>query len=108
MRKIIYSRPDGRLCVTTPGAGKDQRAWDKLPPDAINPQWVDEKDIPTDRTFRNAWKATGAAIECDMTRAKEIALQRLGKTSDAAVEAATTPEELKAAIRPISIEGGKR
>ena len=34
------------------------RAMKKLPEDAINPQVVEESDIPTDRTFRNAWEQT--------------------------------------------------
>lgn len=113
MRKIVYTRPDGRLCVVHPaGEDQEQRAWSKLPPDAIDPKWIDESEIPADRTFRNAWKQEGGKIECDMAKAKEIALGRMGKQSDVAVAAATTPEELKAVLNFdkefVSIKGGKQ
>lgn len=82
MRKIIYTRPDGGLSVVHPvintypqreqitEAEAEQRAWDKLPKDAINPQWVDS--VPADRTFRNAWKAEGGAIVHDMVKCRAI------------------------------------
>ena len=28
--------------------------------------------VPTDRTFRNAWQFSGAAVEIDMTKARDI------------------------------------
>ena len=67
MKKIIYTNSDGILCVVHPCRNTigetlttdleiEQRALDKLPVDAINPMFVDESAIPTDRTFRNAWE----------------------------------------------------
>lgn len=85
MRRIVYTRPDGGVSVVHPvfntrGEAKDfteadaeQRAWDKLPPDAIYPQWVNAEDIPSDRTFRDAWAVSGKAITHDMERVKLIA-----------------------------------
>jgi hypothetical protein len=70
MKRIIYTRPDGGLSIVIPvinttgemdGFTEDDalaRAMKKLPEDAINPQVVEESDIPTDRTFRNAWEQT--------------------------------------------------
>jgi len=69
MRKIIFTRPDGGLSVVHPSrntigetlttdAEIEQRAWNKLPTDAINPKFVNASDIPTDRTFRDAWEYT--------------------------------------------------
>ena len=69
MRKILFTNTDGSLSVVHPtrntigetlttDAEIEQRAWDKLPVDAINPVFVDESVIPTDRTFRNAWEYT--------------------------------------------------
>lgn len=84
MRKIIYTRPDGGLSVMHPvmntrgeaadftEADAEQRAWDRLPLDAINPRFVDEGEIPTDRTFRNAWTHGGDKIDIDMAKAVEI------------------------------------
>lgn len=87
MRKIIYTRPDGGVSIVHPvrntlgetlttDAEIEQRAWDKLPEDAINPQFVDESLIPTDRTFRNAWKDDNG-IKVDMSKAKDLTKDRL-------------------------------
>ena len=51
----------------------EQRAWDKLPVDAINPVFVDKSVIPTDRTFRNAWEHGGDSVIQNITKAKNIA-----------------------------------
>jgi len=85
MRKITFTRPDGGLSVVHPirntlgetlmtDADIEKRAWDKLPEDAINPQYVEA--IPTDRTFRNAWKYDNG-IKVDISRAKDIIKERL-------------------------------
>jgi hypothetical protein len=69
MRKIVYTNSSGILCVVHPvrntigetlttDAEIEQRAWNKLPTDAINPKFVNASDIPTDRTFRSAWEYT--------------------------------------------------
>lgn len=55
----------------------EQRAWAKLPPDAINPQFVDPSQIPADRTFRNAWKPDAGAVVVDMVKAVAIHKDRL-------------------------------
>lgn len=85
MRRIVYTRPDGGISVVHPvfntrgeaedftEADAEQRAWDKLPPDAIYPQWVNAEDIPVDRTFRNAWAVSGKAVTHDMERVKHFA-----------------------------------
>jgi hypothetical protein len=87
MRKIVYTRPDGGVSVVTPvintypaveqitESGAEQRAWDKLPADAINPQWVDA--VPVDRTFRNAWKAGAGCVEHDMVKCRDLHRERL-------------------------------
>ncbi len=38
---------------------------------------VEEADVPTDRTFRNAWTDTKQAIAIDMEKAKAIHLERI-------------------------------
>ena len=84
MRKIIFTNTDGGLSVVQPvcntvgetlttNAEIEQRAWDKLPVDAINPVFVDESSIPTDRTFRNAWEHGGNSVIQNITKAKIIA-----------------------------------
>ena len=132
MRKIIYTRPDGGLSVVHPvintkeSITKEQalaRALEKLPKDALNPQVVDS--VPSDRTFRNAWKAGSGCVDHDMGKCRELHRDRLrvarapklaaldiqqlrgidveaqkqelrDVTSDPRIESAKTPEELKA------------
>jgi len=84
MKKIIYTRPDGGLCVVHPvintrgeaeGFTEDDalaRALAKLPADAINPQVVEASAIPADRTFRNAWKSGAGNVEHDMPKCCEL------------------------------------
>ena len=86
MRKIIYQRLDGGVSVVHPvintlgevagftEAQAEQRAFAKLPADAINPRFVDAADIPTDRTFRDAWKPD---LTVDMPKAREIHREHL-------------------------------
>lgn len=98
MRKIIYQRTDGGISVVTPAfnlndpagwteADSEQRAWDKLPPDAINPRFADESEIPADRTFRNAWKAD---LTVDMVKAREIHRAKLRDIRKPLLEALDT------------------
>jgi len=87
MKAIIYTRPDGMLMVMRPvintlGEAEgfteeqaEQRAWRKLPVDAINPRFVVDSEIPTDRTFRDAWADAATEITIDMTKARNIHLE---------------------------------
>jgi hypothetical protein len=88
MRKIIFTRLDGGVSVVHPvrntigetlttDAEIEQRAWNKLPEDAINPQFVEETAIPADRTFRNAWKVEAGSVAVDMGKAKDLTKDRL-------------------------------
>lgn len=49
----------------------------RLPADAIDPRIVDESAVPADRTFRNAWKQAGTTIEHDMPKARDLQEQRI-------------------------------
>jgi hypothetical protein len=44
-----------------------------VPKDATNVTIIDESEIPTDRTFRNAWKAAPGRVEHDIPKCKELA-----------------------------------
>lgn len=92
MKKIIFTKPDGSLAVVHPYINTHtkvdgqivpipediteeeavNRAISKLPPDAINPQVVDESVIPSDRTFRNAWAAAEGRVVHDMAKCREL------------------------------------
>lgn len=136
MNRIIYTRPEGTVTVEIPTAefkGTMEELAEKVVPVGIAYEIVDETDIPTDRTFRNAWKHdTSPApekIAVDMVKAAEIAHKARRKERDKlfapldikatipaeanaaetarqsirdadaqkqiAIDAATTPEELK-------------
>src|SRR3990167_6600599 len=43
-----------------------------VPPDVINLQFVDESAVPQDRTFRNAWRQSGASIRVDLPIARTL------------------------------------
>jgi hypothetical protein len=98
MKKIIYTRPDGVVCVVNPvinshslvngkvvavreSISEDQalaRAIARLPNYAkASHRVVDESSIPQDRTYRNGWKAIDGRVEHDMAKCREIHRQRL-------------------------------
>jgi len=144
IRKILYTRPDGGVSIVQPvrntvgevpgitDAEIEQRAFAKLPADAINSQFIDLSAIPADRTFRNAWRQNGATVQIDLPAArafmeKRIEEQRRIKIRDvlerealgenvsvekasirainarALVDAAQTPEELKVVMPAVLI-----
>ena len=105
MKKIIYTNSDGALCIVHPccntygetlttDAEIEQRAWNKLPVDAINPVFVDESVIPTDRTFRNAWEHGGDSVTQNITKAKNIAHDKRREARSAEF----SPLDIKATI----------
>ena len=88
MKKIIYTNSDGSLAVVHPIRNTigetlttdteiEQRAWDSLPKDAINPVFVDESVIPEDRTFRDSWEHGGNSIIVNINKAKSLTKDRL-------------------------------
>ena len=87
MKRIIYTRKgDGGVSVVIPNINPNetlteeealQRAFDKLPSSAINPQIVEANTISSDRTFRNAWEKDEKVIKTNMTKAKDMTKDRL-------------------------------
>ena len=97
MKKIIYTDSESRLWIVGPVINTHtlvdgkvvqipeiiaeeqalQRALAKIPQGAIDIQIVDESVIPTDRTFRNAWKAGNGVVEHDMEKCRELHRERL-------------------------------
>ena len=107
-----------------------------VPDDAVNVRICDAAEIPTDRTFRNAWEDGDGGIKVNMLKARELHKARLRElrkpllvaldvaymqadeigdirvkveiavkkqalrdvTADSRIEAAQTPEELKAVL----------
>lgn len=73
-QRIIFTRPDGGVSVIIPAPGVPMaRVLQDVPADAVAPTVVPVEDIPTDRTFRAAWKLDGRrCVECP-AKSKEIA-----------------------------------
>ena len=80
MRKIAYTTLNDRLIVVTPvintgeelsEADAELRAFSRLPSEAIDARFIDADKVPTDRTFRNAWKVGLNGIEVD-ARLKQL------------------------------------
>lgn len=137
-QKIIYATPEGGVAVVHPtGEVPINELVSKVVPAGAKFEIVNEDAIPSDRFFRNAWVANGAAVEVDLDKAKEIGhdLRRQQRAEEFkpydeviakqipgvdavkaeearqeirdkyalvqdAIEAASTPDEIKAAILP--------
>jgi len=70
MSKIIYTNSDGTVSIITPAGDVNNAIKDV--PSGLSYEIVEDSAIPTDRSFRNAWKQNSKTIETDMTKAKEI------------------------------------
>lgn len=74
-QRIIYTNESGDVFVVvpTPGSGLTiQEVADKDVPKGVAYDVVDTAIVPSDRTFRHAWRKNGFAIETDMVKARDI------------------------------------
>jgi len=71
--KIIYTNNKGGVSVIIPtGELPIEEVAAKDVPEGVAYEIVEDDAIPSDRTFRGAWVANGAAVEVDLDQAKEI------------------------------------
>ena len=71
--KIIYTNNEGGVSVIHPtGELSIEEVAAKDVPQGVAYEIVEDDAIPSDRTFRGAWVANGAAVEVDLDQAKEI------------------------------------
>tara|TARA_Y100001938_G_C7757159_1_gene266790 strand:- start:14 stop:445 length:432 start_codon:yes stop_codon:yes gene_type:complete len=70
MSKIIYTNANGTVSVIHPTGDVNDAVKDV--PSGLSYEIVEDSAIPTDRSFRNAWKQNSKTIETDITKAKEI------------------------------------
>ena len=70
MSKIIYRNSDGTVSIINPTGDVNDAIKDV--PSGLSYEIVEDSAIPTDRSFRNAWKQNSKTIETDITKAKEI------------------------------------
>ena len=70
MKRIIYQNSEGGVSVIIPTESVELALKDV--PEGVPYEIVDAADIPSDRFFRNAWVANGAAVDIDLDKAKDI------------------------------------
>tara|TARA_R100000773_G_C4207088_1_gene107670 strand:- start:63 stop:530 length:468 start_codon:yes stop_codon:yes gene_type:complete len=82
MSRIIYTNSDGTVAILQPilteinpktgNVFTIEEIAAKDVPSGTSYEIVDDSQIPTDRSFRDAWKQNNKTIETDMAKAKEI------------------------------------
>ena len=71
--KIIYQNSEGGVSVIIPtGELPIEEVAAKDVPEGVAYEIVEDDAIPSDRTFRGAWVANGAAVDVDLGKAKDI------------------------------------
>ena len=68
--RIIFQNESGGVSVIVPTGSVELALKDV--PEGVPYEIVSADDIPSDRYFRNAWIADGAAVEVDLDKAKDI------------------------------------
>lgn len=78
-KRIVYTRPDAGVSVIIPSGDipiEDVLAKD-VPADAVNARVVDVSEIPSDRTFRDAWEDDGKRVSPNLVKAQKIHMDRI-------------------------------
>ena len=70
MKRIIYQNSEGGVSVIIPTESVELALKDV--PEGVAYEIIEDDAIPSDRFFRNAWVANGAAVEIDLDQAKSI------------------------------------
>ena len=68
--RIIFQSESGGVSVIVPTGSVELALKDV--PEGVPYEIVEATDIPSDRYFRNAWIADGAAVAVDLGKAKDI------------------------------------
>ena len=68
--RIIFQNESGGVSVIVPTGSVELALKDV--PEGVPYEIVSADDIPSDRFFRNAWVADGAAVAVDLGKAKDI------------------------------------
>ena len=73
MKRIIYQNESGGVSVVIPtGELSIEEVAAKDVPAGVPYEIVDASEIPSDRTFRNAWVLGNCCVEHDLDKCKEI------------------------------------
>jgi len=81
-KRIIYTQDNGVVAVVVPTKDIEKTIERAVLPYTDSYEIIDKSEIPTDRTFRNAWKKDGKKIKTDMPRARNIHLNNIRKKRD--------------------------
>ena len=81
-KRIVYNNPDGSTCVVIPSPNSKlsiEQIAIKDVPQGTTYSIVDKANIPSDRSYRNAWKFdhNQKKMDHDMAKAKEIHKEKL-------------------------------
>jgi hypothetical protein len=68
--RIIYQSESGGVSVIIPTESVELALKDV--PEGVAYEIIEDDAIPSDRFFRNAWVANGAAVDVDLGKAKDI------------------------------------
>ena len=68
--RIIFQNESGGVSVIIPTESVELALKDV--PEGVAYEIVEDDAIPSDRFFRNAWVANGAAVDVDLDKAKDI------------------------------------
>ena len=72
-KRIVYTSPEGVLVIVIPsGEVPIESVIEKDVPVGCTARVIDADEIPSDRSFRNAWRLQGKLIKHDMSKAREI------------------------------------
>ena len=74
MAKIIYTNDNGNMVVITPVSTEltVEEIAAKDVPAGKSYTIVEDAQVPTDRSFRDAWALSDGSIQVDMTKAKDL------------------------------------
>ena len=76
-QRIIYTQPNGVVAVLRPtGELSIEEVAAKDVPAGVSFRIVNDDEVPSDRTFRNAWEDNGG-IKVNMPKAKDLTKDRL-------------------------------
>ena len=85
MTRIIYTNNDGGISVIIPTSELSiEEVAAKDVPNGVAFGIVEDSAIPSDRFFRGAWIANGAAVDIDLPKAQEIghAIRRIKRAEE--------------------------
>ena len=95
--RIIYRRPDGGVSIVVPARPVEPerteealRARRDVPDDALDVAYCTAGDIPTDRTYRDAWERDtsrrSAVVKTNMPKARKIHMDKIRRLRDSELE----------------------